>query len=61
MRNVARFLFRILFFCASWRKKKTAGARFGGCYTRLIPESFGALILKWVWYKAEAMHHTYIV
>ena len=24
MRNIARFLFRILFFCASCRKKKTA-------------------------------------
>jgi len=25
MRNIARFLFRILFFCASCEKKKTAG------------------------------------
>ena len=58
MRNIARFLFRILFFCASCRKRRLPGARSGGRYTRLVPESLGALILKWVWDKAEAMHHT---
>ena len=32
MRNIARFLFRILFFCASCEKKKTAG----GALRRMI-------------------------
>ena len=49
MRNIARFLFRILLFSPLAEKRRLPGARFGRRYTRLTLKIHLALILKWVW------------